>query len=1042
MGTCTYCHNVSSRMGEITVGEASWSCKGSSPSSQSKKSDGSLNQHAKFIKLKSLTKTENATSPNVTSLNAFLDQNPEIISTECYMRTNSLSKSLNETSTNLTAHKTSSTSITTNHLMKSTSQTTMTNPILNENQFEISAKSQTKFISNDVINLINENYLFGEYMNSRGIKTIVDEMVEYQIDPGVVIFKEEEIGSGMFIIKNGQIEIYDNNKSIKLFQNDYFGELSLIKNGLSKRKYSAKAVSQVNFYFIDCDLYNGCKSKRGNDEIRKQIFSKAKIFDFFDENEKDNLALLSREVNVIKGEDIANSENLYVLVEGSCIVEYESAKVIYNKKGDVIGFDTIFNKSLQVKSKTKSIQKITPLEKTKFLFISHKCLIEIFGVNYQKKIIFAIFNSAYKKNKLLTSLFGLNNADQIYDKFILKKYKLNSQVYFGGHQNQNSQNYMLLAPNEIENKKLCFILHGTIGFANNNDKDITINNGIIGEEYIDCPSVNMFPLISKDAITFALEIEWEKVKNELKTMNKIFYKKLKNLQNIEFLSSCGDIELIQIAENVIPFTFCQDELIISPKLNYEHFFMLIKGEVEHRTITTDICLYTYRKNSSFGEMFLLNPSSNAKSFLIVTSKLAKTYAIDKDYFFDLIQKEALNDYIKRKMCFENSNIKINDLFYLSYLGRGQFGNVCLVHNTIAAYAAKLVTRSAIEKRKTKIKYLLTEKNALNELSHPFILKYVKTLKAKGWCIFLTEHIPGTTLNDLVSTTKLKRNVECAKFYAGCMFLVLDYLTSMKYLHRDIKPSNIMIDQEGYIRLIDFGTAKKAESCPNFKQTVIGTPNFMAPEVINSKAYSFPCDYWSLGVTLYYIYYGEYPFGGECMDVLSVYKEILNKQITFVSENNDYELNNLISVLLNKNPNERLSAFKDVKAHFLFKNFPWDDILRKRIKAPYIPSKDKRNDEENLNNINTPFGIFLENEKQFDVPSSNRNNKSERNLSFFINNNIIPKTSDRNHLRVNQPKSQSNINLVKVHLNGSPGKSLFKNTNLNRRYSDKDWYEDF
>ena len=137
-----------------------------------------------------------------------------------------------------------------------------------------------------------------------------------------------------------------------------------------------------------------------------------------------------------------------------------------------------------------------------------------------------------------------------------------------------------------------------------------------------------------------------------------------------------------------------------------------------------------------------------------------------------------------------------------------------------------------------------------------------------------------------------------------------------------------------------------------------------------------------------------------------------------------------------------SAFKDVKAHFLFKNFTWDDILRKRIKAPYIPSKDKRNDEENLNNINTPFGIFLENEKQFDVPSSNRNNKSERNLSFFINNNIIPKTSDRNHLRVNQPKSQSNINLVKVHLNGSPGKSLFKNTNLNRRYSDKDWYEDF
>ena len=69
---------------------------------------------------------------------------------------------------------------------------------------------------------------------------------------------------------------------------------------------------------------------------------------------------------------------------------------------------------------------------------------------------------------------------------------------------------------------------------------------------------------------------------------------------------------------------------------------------------------------------------------------------------------------------------INELYYLSYLGRGQFGNVCLVHNQIAIYAAKLISKTTIEKSKNRLKYLASEKKTLSDLSHPFIVKYIKT----------------------------------------------------------------------------------------------------------------------------------------------------------------------------------------------------------------------------------------------------------------------------------------------------------------------------
>lgn len=83
----------------------------------------------------------------------------------------------------------------------------------------------------------------------------------------------------------------------------------------------------------------------------------------------------------------------------------------------------------------------------------------------------------------------------------------------------------------------------------------------------------------------------------------------------------------------------------------------------------------------------------------------------------------------------------------------------------------------------------------------------------------------------------------------------------------------MVDKTGYLKIIDFGTAKIIN---DFTQTIIGTPHYIAPEILIGKGYSLTSDYWSLGICMYEIYYGSYPFGNNANDILEVYKEILHK----------------------------------------------------------------------------------------------------------------------------------------------------------------------
>jgi cGMP-dependent protein kinase len=250
-----------------------------------------------------------------------------------------------------------------------------------------------------------------------------------------------------------------------------------------------------------------------------------------------------------------------------------------------------------------------------------------------------------------------------------------------------------------------------------------------------------------------------------------------------------------------------------------------------------------------------------------------------------------------------------------------FGNVflsaCPTKQTL--YALKTMSRGKITKYKIQENIQL-ERSILLQLDHTFILKLVKTYKDNRRIYLLTEFVKGMDLFDVLRELGLCNDRD-AKFYAACLVEILGHLHERDIVYRDLKPENIMVDEQGYLKLIDFGTAKFVNG-RTF--TIVGTPHYMAPEVIVGKGYGLNVDLWSLGVILYEFLCGGVPFGEEEDDPYAIYERVLERRLrypNFLSSN--FPAKPLIELLLDKNPSMRnLGSYDALRGHewFLSINF--------------------------------------------------------------------------------------------------------------------------
>ena len=173
-----------------------------------------------------------------------------------------------------------------------------------------------------------------------------------------------------------------------------------------------------------------------------------------------------------------------------------------------------------------------------------------------------------------------------------------------------------------------------------------------------------------------------------------------------------------------------------------------------------------------------------------------------------------------------------------------------------------------------------EKTVLESHESPFIVDFIRSFKDKKYIYFLMEFINGVELFDALRIIGLVSG-ELARFYTAILLQALESLHKNGIVYRDLKPENVIVGKDGYLKIIDMGTCKNLKSSATKKTfTIIGTPNYMAPEILSGKGYSYGVDLWSLGIILFQFLSGFLPFGENCDDPYEIYEDILKNQVKF------------------------------------------------------------------------------------------------------------------------------------------------------------------
>lgn len=351
-----------------------------------------------------------------------------------------------------------------------------------------------------------------------------------------------------------------------------------------------------------------------------------------------------------------------------------------------------------------------------------------------------------------------------------------------------------------------------------------------------------------------------------------------------------------------------------------------------QVIKDNLVLRTITKSGFFGDRSVL--TGEKRTATIVTIGETRCLLLVRQDLLRLVD-ESVSRLLAQRLELQDDTVLLDQLVVVKEIGRGTFGIVYLVVHRAkgALYAVKAVSRAKIRAFDV-YESLRLEREILLQLDHLLIMKLVKTFKDAQRVYFLMEFVQGMDLFDgLRALGKVKE--PDARFYAACLMLIMEHLHERSIVYRDLKPENVVIDHTGYLKLVDFGTAKVIEG-RTF--TIIGTPQYMAPEVILGKGYGLAVDLWSIGAMLFEFLTGSVPFGEGEDDPLVIYDKILRDNVQWPGSTNLSEKGRYFTeLLLSKNEATRNIPIPKLRQDKWFFGFEWEKLLLKLLTPPFVPA---------------------------------------------------------------------------------------------------------
>ncbi|XP_070605871.1 serine/threonine-protein kinase LATS2 [Erythrolamprus reginae] len=358
----------------------------------------------------------------------------------------------------------------------------------------------------------------------------------------------------------------------------------------------------------------------------------------------------------------------------------------------------------------------------------------------------------------------------------------------------------------------------------------------------------------------------------------------------------------------------------------------------------------------------------------------------------LYQKESNYNRLKRAKMDKSMFVKIKTL------GIGAFGEVCLACkvDTHALYAMKTLRKKDVLSR-NQVAHVKAERDILAEADNEWVVKLYYSFQDKDSLYFVMDYIPGGDMMSLLIRMEVFPE-KLARFYIAELTLAIESVHKMGFIHRDIKPDNILIDLDGHIKLTDFGlctgfrwthNSKYYQKGSHIRQdsmepsdlwddvsncrcgdrlktleqrakkqhqrclahSLVGTPNYIAPEVLLRKGYTQLCDWWSVGVILFEMLVGQPPFLASTPTETQL--KVINWENTLHIPS-QIKLSPEASDLITKlccSAEERLgrNGADDIKAHTFFDSIDFSTDIR-RQPAPYVPKISHPMDTSNFDPV--------------------------------------------------------------------------------------------
>ena len=412
------------------------------------------------------------------------------------------------------------------------------------------------------------------------------------------------------------------------------------------------------------------------------------------------------------------------------------------------------------------------------------------------------------------------------------------------------------------------------------------------------------------------------------------------------------------------------------------------------------------------------------------------------------------------------------------------------------YAIKEMSKTKIID-KNSVDSIQGEREILSYLHHPFIVNMVYAFQDRDYLYLVMDLLPGGNLRYHLGLKKRFTEEQTSKnkiynfyiffsnfkieFFIACILVGLEYIHKSNIIHRDIKPENLVFDSKGYVRITDFGIAKKYVI--NNKKDTSGTVGYLAPEVLLNENHNFSIDYYSVGIITFEFIFGHRPYLGK--NKHEVKQLVLTKQAQIDYEDLPeyfmYETADFVNGLIQRKPKNRLgkNGISNIINHPWFEGFNWENLKKKKLKSPYIPkngdnfnkkyclAKDKEGNEtleryiqiKNDSNFDDQFKFFsstkIPNELKINLnysPDSIHNSSYTNNISRNRNDskndvktqnickNLKNSIFESSNSLIKSPSKNNSEILEKYHIHQSNATSVYgkhkilrninKNNNLN------------